>query len=293
MINTGKKYFQFLGLLLKHGRFGHSGENFNQSREESLKELLNFIPPSCAIALSGGTTSLAWKNAIARNLVAQLAFLKNSLKTKGDHLTSKDLSYIRIPKSASTSMSKEMLEKIYPALKQKAITENQINFLTDVNLQPALEDSVNLFTIVRNPFSRLVSVYRDFFEKKNNFIYRDYLFGVLHQHISFSEFVDRITCIPDQLKDQHIRPQHTFLKYYEKQNLDVKIFKLEHSEQLNQFLSQYDMKLPHLNKSAERYDFRSYYDAYTLNKVYTLYQVDIEKFDYRQEYKTVADYLSE
>lgn len=221
------------------------------------------------------------KNTIVRNLVAQLAFLKSSLKIKGGHLTTNFLSYIRIPKSASTSMNKEMLEKMYPALKQKPITEKQINFLTDANLEDSIENSSTLFTIVRNPFSRLVSVYRDFFENKNNDIYSDYLFGVLQKNISFSEFVDRIVNIPDPLKDQHIRPQHTYLKYYEKKNMNIQVFNLEDPEKLNQFLSQHGMKLSHLNKSAEHYDYRSYYNVDTLSKVSELYSIDIDRFGYK------------
>jgi len=174
-----------------------------------------------------------------------------------------------------------MLEKMYPALKQKTITEKQINFLTDVNLQRERAESSVTFTIVRNPFSRLVSVYRDFFENKTNFIYRDYLFGILRQNISFSEFVDRIVNIPDRLKDQHIRPQHTFLKYYEKHMINIKVLKLEDPEELNQFLSQHGMQLPHLNKSREHYDYLSYYDADTLDKTRELYKVDIERFGYQ------------
>jgi len=270
------QYFQLLRLVTQHGRFRHSGENFNQTRQESLKELQEFIPSIESHSLDSGTTN---------SFIAQAAFIKNSFQQKGGHLTAGQLSYIRIPKSASTSMSAALLEKVYPTLSQRKLNGVQINFLTDATLQVHLEDvSRTYFTIVRNPFSRLASVYRDFYENKDShFIYRDYLFGILPQTLTFSEFVDRISCIPDRLKDQHIKPQHLFLQYYVKQNISVKVFKLEDPEKLNAFLKEHSLQLPHLNKSQVGYDYRQYYTPSLLKKVSALYQSDLEKFGYSLE----------
>jgi hypothetical protein len=270
------QYFQLLSLIIQHGTFRHSGESFNQTRQESLKELQEFIPSIDSHKLNRGTTN---------SIIAQAAFIKNSFQQKGGHLTAGQLSYIRIPKSASTSMSAALLEKIYPALNQHKPTEIQINFLTDVNLQVHVKDaSKTHFTIVRNPFSRLVSVYHDFYENKDShFIYRDYLFGILPQSLSFAEFVDRISCIPDRLKDQHLKPQHLFLEYYEKQNISVKTFKLEDPEKLNVFLKEHTLQLPYLHKSQVAYDYREYYSPSLLKKVSVLYQSDLEKFGYSLE----------
>lgn len=293
MFNTLHKYVKLTGLIIRHGRFRHSGENFNALREEALKELQEFIPdqPSRAITQRGGTTSSPDVSPIYQNFKAQSAFIKNSLKIRGGHLTFKNLSYIRIPKSASTSMCQELLEKKYPTLTQKKISGKEINFLTDVNLEVKATGSSIFFTIVRNPFSRLVSVYRDFFENKDHYIYRDYLFGILPQQLTFSEFINRISSIPDRLKDQHIRPQHSFLEYYRRKKLEIKIFKLEESEKLNQFLNQQGMKFPHVNKSDVHYDYRSYYDAVLLQKVHELYQIDVEKFGYQEEYNLLTKSL--
>jgi len=286
VIRSIYKYFKLLGLVIQHGKRPHRGINYNKSRAEGLTGLAEYIPINYA---PGKRTT--------NPFIAQAAFLKSSFRTKGGHLhaTSVKLSYIRIPKSASTSMSMAMLEKIYPTLNQKKLSEKQINFLTDVNLLPGvseINDQNTYFTIVRNPFRRLVSVYRDFFESKTpSFIYSDYLFGVLEQHLSFDEFVDRIIRIPDRLKDQHLKPQCLFLRYYEHKNISVKIFKLEEPDQLNSFLSSYHVQLPHLNKSNANYDYQNYYSPSLLQRVYTLYQNDIEKLGYEDEYKRMTDYL--
>ena len=271
------QYLQLTWLILSHGRLKHSGEDFNKIREESLKGLQDFIPSRAAQSVNSTSPS---KNAVTRNLIAQASYIKNPRHISGGHLSFNDLSYIRIPKAASTSMSKEVLEKMYPTLNQKNISEAQINFLTDLNLQSETLNTSVFFTIVRNPFARLVSVYRDLFENKNHYIYSDYLFGILPQQISFPEFVERIARIPDRLKDQHLRPQHAFLKYYEQKNLEVKVFKLEEPEALIQFLNQHGMNLQHMNRSVEPYDYKSYYNEHTMKQVSEIYEVDIIRFGY-------------
>jgi hypothetical protein len=278
---------QLTWLIFSHGRLRHSGEDFNTDREESVKELQDFIPHRVGDSGRRPTS----QNGIIKNLLAQASFLKNSLNKAGGHLTVNGVSYIRIPKAASTSMSKALLEKMYPTLTQKTITETQVNFITDLNLQIEVVEHPIFFTIVRNPFSRLVSVYRDLLENKDHYIYRDYLFGILPQQISFSEFIERISRIPDRLKDQHLKPQHAFLKYYEQKNLAVKVFKLEEPEPLNQFLNQYDLKMPHINKSSGPYDYRSYYNWNTFNQVREVYQADIDRFGYKKEAETLLEHL--
>jgi hypothetical protein len=273
--------------MLRYGRLKHSGEDFNANREKSLEGLEDFIPNP----IHAWSDRSIPQNPIIRNLISQASFLKNSFRLTGNHLTFKGISWIRIPKAASTSMSKALLEKMYPTLAQKTITETQLNFLTDLNLQTENSNTSVLFTIVRNPFSRLVSVYRDLFENEEHYIYRDYLFGILPAQISFSEFVERLNSIPDRLKDQHLKPQHAFLKYYEQKSLEVKVFKLEEPETLNSFLNQYNLNLPHINKSSAPYDYRSYYNSGTFNIVREIYKEDIDRFSYKTEEESLLEHL--
>src|SRR5690606_5029516 len=107
---------------------------------------------------------------------------RKALNTKGGHLylREKGLAYVRIPRAASTSLSKAMLLANFPHLRKNEFTSGEINFLTDHYLQSHIEkdDSPReFFTVVRNPFARLVSVYRTFFELPHEpFLYEDYLF---------------------------------------------------------------------------------------------------------------------
>lgn len=281
-----KKYLQLAGLLLRFGKLNSKGQNFNSKRFESLESLQEFIPAQCV-----PRSTLAIRN--SNNFRAQAAFIKASFKSLGGHLSDGNLAYIRIPKAANTSMGYAMLLKRYPQLKNKTVDETQINFLSDVNLN-RLKDvgTETFFTVVRNPFARLVSVYRDFFETDHgNFLYQDYLFGILEQNMSFAEFVDRIGQIPDRLKDQHFKPQHLFLQPYERNEIPVKIFQLEEQQNLKGFLNAHSMELTHRNKSTEPYEYAQYYTPGLIEQVHKIYQTDIDRFDYHKDLQTLKQKL--
>lgn len=277
-----KKYLQLTVQIFRHGTWRGSGQDFNHNRASSLETLQEFIPQQCV-----PRNFHAVKHS-TNNFRAQAAFIKSAFKTSGRHLSDGTLAYIRIPKAANTSISYAMLVKKYPGLQEKAPDETQINFLTDVNLRRLSDaDAKVFFTVVRNPFARLVSVYRDFFEyaDKQKFMYADYLFGILKQDISFAEFVDRINKIPDRLKDQHFKPQHLFLSPYERKGIAVKVFPLEDRVTLEQFMDAHEMQLTHRNKSQVAYDYTQYYTPELIEKVYNIYWMDIEKFGYRKVYE--------
>lgn len=270
--------------IIRNGTLRSSGQNFNATRAKNLENLQEFIPAH-SIHKRHDKVIHPTKSS-GNNLIAQAAFIKSSFNKKGGHLSVQRLGYVRIPKSANTSISYAMLVKRYPTLKEKNPDEAQINFLADVNLLSANEaNDETFFTVVRNPFARLVSVYRDFFETKHaEFIYADYLFGILPQTISFAEFVNRVSQIPDRLKDQHFRPQHLFFKPYESRGISVKHFQLETPSALESFLKEHGMELTHRNKSGEAYDYIQYYSPYLLQQVFEMYETDIKKFGYQQTY---------
>ncbi len=281
-----KKYLQLANLILKHGTLRSRGQNFNHDRAESLENLKEFTPQKSMLSVPEFKADLSQKNS-GKSLRAQAAFIKSAFQNSGGHLGVDNLAYIRMPKSANTSISYAMLSKQYPALPEKHPDDTQINFLTDVHLKSVNEAGAEMFfTVVRNPFARLVSVYRDFFETDHDeFIYADYLFGILPQKLSFPEFIDRVSKIPDRLKDQHIRPQQLFIKPYLKKGVDVKIVKLENTAELKKFLSKHGMQLTHQNKSKEAYDYTQYYSTRLIKQVYQIYKSDIDMFGYQELYE--------
>lgn len=283
-----KKYLQFAAQILRYGTLRGRGQNFQKNRARALESLSPYVPPH-KLALTESKESRS-----PNNLVAQLAFIRSAFRNRGGHLSASNMAYIRIPKSANTSISYAMLVKKYPALKNEHVSEAQVNFLVDVNLNPVNEAGPEqFFTVVRNPFARLVSVYRDFFEnRQSDFLYADYLFGILKPEMSFETFVSRVSAIPDRLKDQHFRPQHLFADAYNNAGKIVTVFKLEEPRVLEHFLSSHGMELVHRNKSAASYSYQEYYNSSLLEKVYSMYRVDIARYGYEAEYDQLKAYLT-
>ena len=295
------KFTRLLGLIVRYGRLRHSGYDFSKRRAESLKELQEFIPNRKSRGPLAGyekIKALLWVNSFSRSILIAVYYLKNSYLDRAHHLhePSMNLCYIRIPKAGSTSISHSMLISIYKSLKARELSASEINFLTDVNLHSGISATDELpvfFTLVRNPYARIVSVYRNFFENNSEkFLYQDYLFGVLKKNLSFNEFLRRVSIIPDVFKDQHLRPQTLFLEYYRKKKLNIVILKLERPGEINSFLSQYGLTLPHLNQSAEQYDYRSYYDHDSLMLASDIYGADIKAFDYQSELIKLKAFIS-
>lgn len=229
-----------------------------------------------------------------RRIYAETAYLKESLLFKGNHLSSTHaaLSYIRIPRSGSTAVSKALLERQFPELGSRALSASQINFLTDVHLRSTIcsDDRKNLFfTVVRDPFARIASVYNQFFVRDDKpFLYEDYLFGILKRNLSFPDFVKTVMHIPDALKDQHLKPQHRFLQYYDENKIDVTVLKLEHPEMMRKFFLEHGIWLEHVKNP---YDYRELYDAETLQNVYSIYKSDVSRFGYHDIFQDLTRYF--
>lgn len=280
---------KLVALVLQRGKIRPRGVDFTSRRRETLQNLTDFVPRERWRAEEPAqSVRTSWLSGLS----GQAAFLKESLTLRGGHLAaaSRDkLCYVRIPRAASTSLSYAMLASRYPALGEISLSPEQINFLTDANLDVTIAEAdkkATYFTVVRNPLSRIVSVYRQFFEHPStSFLYEDYLFGILKKGFSFGEFVKTLEKIPTVFMDQHIRPQHRFLSFYEDRNVDVKIFKLEEPEPLRNFLTGRGLHLQPLNPSDAGYDYHDYYDHELFKTVHKMYISDVIRFGYQDDYK--------
>jgi len=77
---------------------------------------------------------------------------------------------------------------------------------------PRSKKSYHSFTYVRNPYERLISCYKDkFVKQRENFMYKNYLFGYLDRDDSFEEFVRKISKLPDFLCDRHFKTQYSII----------------------------------------------------------------------------------
>lgn len=295
-MHSFQRFVRFIGLIIREGNFVHSGHSFETVRREMLKDLGDLTPVRTPQPPS------QWQRWILkyprlRSFYAQAAFLKDSLRRRGGHLCvpALNLCYVRNPRAASTALASAMLQARFPELIRQVLTPVQINFLTDVHLHYHVrpeQGNATLFTVIRDPFARIVSVYRAFFEHADEpFIYEDYLFGILRKELSFKGFAKRIRLIPDFLMDQHLKPQHVLLEYYRHRNMAVSVFRLEEPEKLSGFLSAYSIEVKAFNMSESPYDYREYFDEESLEWIYRIYEKDISRFGYEARYEELKKWV--
>jgi hypothetical protein len=292
-----RQYALLIQLILREGHFRHSGHDFQEKRMQVLQDIPQFCPPVPSLGTGWQLKKWLFKNPFLRSWFAQAAFFKSTPNFQGSHLSvpALDLSYIRIPKAASTTLCYAMLQARFPELIHYPMSSEKINFLADVTMEKEAPGDKKpiFFTVVRNPFARIVSVYRNFFEQPSpHFIYQDYLFGILRKGLSFKDFVRILQMIPDSLKDQHVKPQHCFLRFYRDNGLVVKTFTLERPETIRSFLSSYNIPFGYQNRTEKDYDYRIYFDMETLQRVHSLYRQDVELFGYQQLYKELEEVVS-
>src|SRR5688500_17871275 len=134
-----QKIFRLVRLVSRivlKGKFRHTGADYSAIRKDVLEELAEFCPERSIKNDHKPAARGPRNNPLLMAITGEVAFLRNGLKSKGGHLTAPlfNLSYVRIPKAASTAISSAILHARYPALKTHALSPEQINYLADVNL---------------------------------------------------------------------------------------------------------------------------------------------------------------
>ncbi len=139
------------------------------------------------------------------------------------------------------------------------------------------------FCIVRNPWDRLVSAYTYLSEGGSNKVETAWINENISRFSNFREFVKQSLPKEEVLREQHFRPQYTFVTNRKGEVEMDFIGRLESLERDFDEISDklgLEAQLPHVNPS-KRSDYRSYYDDETAELAGQLYQKDIEMFGYR------------
>ena len=183
------------------------------------------------------------------------------------------LVFVHIPKTAGTSV-----EHVLGSCELLASVKNyergvcpQHYYLSEIlELYPNIS-SFRRFTIVRNPFDRLVSAYH------NNLKF------YWSKGLSFDEFVEKGLNLDYKSRrfifDGHLDPQ---VKYLDA-NLSVSIFKFERLHVLTEYLSKAINRLvflPKINDSIRKETISYYNQGSTVDLVRKFYQEDFENFVY-------------
>lgn len=135
-------------------------------------------------------------------------------------------------------------------------------------------DGVEKVTMVRNPFDRVVSLWTC----GNNNI------DSLHQpgnSPTFEKFVENIEwLLANGWNDGHYCPLVDYLSIKGEFMPDT-VFKLENINEFIDYIPELEGALPKKNASLSRQDYREYYqDQKLIKKVASIYQKDLDKFEY-------------
>jgi hypothetical protein len=288
---------EFLFYLLRHGRLKINIPDF----DTEFKKVIATIPAPITDPGNAGVYVRLRKRLMRipriNTIVSNIAYIKSARKLNNQFffVDKSSLAYVRILKSASTSVLSQLLPMIDNRLVNVKLTDEQIDVLAMKYARQAItpgEKNYTYFTIVRDPFRRLVSVYLDLFNAHNaHFAYADYLFGILKYNMTFSEFVLTLSKIPDALKAPHFALQSHIIENLGDE-ISIKYFRLEKDgAELSEFLEQHGIHLPHVNRHKKTYDYRDFYSPETAKLVYKIYKGDVEKYGYQNDYKNLLEYL--
>jgi len=158
-----------------------------------------------------------------------------------------------------------------------------------------LDDDWTSFSFVRNPWSRLLSLYKQKVgteatsTRMIDGVYQGFVnHGIpIHSEMSFEEFCDVVCDIPDHRTDKHLQSQaYTLIK--NGQPIVGFIGKLERMNEDWKLLMEkvgLDYELPHFNRTQKKNEHYSsdYTSEALVQKVADRYREDIEHFGYEFE----------
>jgi hypothetical protein len=195
------------------------------------------------------------------------------------------LFFIHIPKTAGSSIETVLGMKedscFYSTDRFKDVFKTSPQHLTYTQIASIFNTRMfDFFTVVRNPYDRLVSEYKYILSGKN-------IYWEPYKIQDFDLFVETVfnlpaSCIFD-LFDNHFASQSSYLTEAE---ANIKIFKYENLEKLRLWLSSKtgsDVKLPH-EKNSKKMHYSFYYKyKRTIDMVSELYSEDLKNFNYSFE----------
>ena len=169
--------------------------------------------------------------------------------------------FIHIPKNAGTS-----IETLFGNSSFRIQPDKHANIHEIKKKFPKVYDSYRKFTIIRNPYDKMVSWY--FYLKRN--------LGENYDIIDFKEWIKDPSIfwhVDDPIS--YLKPQHTWV------DETVKIIKFENlNKELNEFFKE-KIDLPVINKS--NHDHHStYYNRESLDIIYDRYKEDFERYNYKK-----------
>ena len=169
--------------------------------------------------------------------------------------------FVHIPKNAGTSIEE------YFGNSSFVIQPNKHDDIHQIKRKfPELCKIYRKFTIIRNPYDKMVSYY--FYLKRN--------LGENYNIIDFNEWIkdpSKFWHADDPIS--YLKPQHEWI------DDAVEIIKFENiNKELNDFFGE-EIDLPIVNKSNHNH-YSDYYNEESIDIIYDRYKEDFEKFNYKK-----------
>jgi hypothetical protein len=190
----------------------------------------------------------------------------------GEDILVNEFLFVHIPKTAGSSIrtSLEVLNSNNWKRIQKKIHHD---FITDLRKYNTISKNTKIFTVVRNPYTRLISYYFHF-HRANEYYNRD---GSLTY--SLMDFLSII----EEKKPRIITPMIIYdqTEYILEKNgnlLDGKIFRYENLSEVEKFLN---IKIPNINVgNYNQFEFHKFFTPEIIKKTKEIYARDFEMLNY-------------
>jgi hypothetical protein len=206
-----------------------------------------------------------------------------------------NLIYVSISKTGISSIRAMILDKLnieYNERKYDTIHKKTEKHFKYIGIKELLNSSAFKYSMVRNPFDRLVSCYKNKIKEEDYKPIQKGYGPLFYKNMSFDRFVKRVALLPDSLSDRHIRSQYSYLYANGKLVADY-IGRFEEFDKsvkvLQKKLSLGEIK--HINSSEDKKDYRDFYTEELAEIVYKRYKKDIEAFGYDKDFIDLLDYI--
>ena len=216
----------------------------------------------------------------------------------------KKLVYIVNPKVASTSIATFMVEKTITkeererhAIKDKHKLLNKVAIKSYDELKAYQEKGYFVFSVVRNPFSRLVSFYKSKFEMSSSGVLIPRKFAIhkdFHNLKGFADVARKVCTIPDAVADSHFMSQSAIIYGLDKSFSPNFVGKIESlDDDLEVVRSQFSgERISKENATqSEKDDWLTYFTPELADLVSRRFNNDVENFGYEPEWKNLQHYL--
>lgn len=207
--------------------------------------------------------------------------------------------YIDNSKVASTSIKEALLiqegDDMLDLFKNDVHIHCQHYYMKDIDEHTSFP--YFSFAFVRNPFERVVSTYKDMYQKPDRHwtTFKTYFFGYFKKDKGFDYFVRKGPLrISDKWADTHLISQHILVYCKNEQPYVDFIGRFENlSEDWKLLQGKVDLPELPIRNQTKASDWRDYYTKELAHLVYKRYQKDIETFGYEDEYTQLLHYLDE